>query len=201
MVDRVNPAAAAVGATAPGGTMPTTVAGRVRLPALPLLLALLPLLALACAPDTASFRPLAAGDPAPAFAVPELGGDTLSLADLRGQPVLLNIWATWCPPCREEMPGLQALHESHGGLGLRVIGVSTDARGAEDAIRSFVDDHGITFTILHDPGETVPRRYRTAGVPETFLIDRDGTIVHRWIGMFDPVAPDALERMDAVVGG
>jgi peroxiredoxin len=159
------------------------------------------LLAACAAPADSAFRPLAAGDVAPAFALPALAGDTVSLADLRGAPVLVNIWATWCPPCREEMPGLQLLHERHGPRGLRVVGVSIDSRGAEDAILGFVQEHGIRFTILHDVAELLPRLYRTAGVPETFLIDGDGIVVHRWIGMFDPLAPDVEERVQAVLGG
>jgi peroxiredoxin len=153
----------------------------------------------ACAEQAAQFRPRGVGDPAPAFAAAALSGDTLRLADLRGSPVMLNVWATWCPPCREEMPGLQALHATYADRGLRVIGVSIDSRGAEDAIRGFLDDHGIDFTILHDPGETVARQFRTAGVPETFLIDAQGILAHRWIGKFDPMAPDVLQRVEALL--
>jgi cytochrome c biogenesis protein CcmG, thiol:disulfide interchange protein DsbE len=156
-------------------------------------------LTLACAPDTDRFRPLQAGDRAPAFAAPIPGGDTLTLASLRGDPVLLNVWATWCPPCREEMPSLQVLHETYGPRGLRVIGVSVDSRGAESAIRSFTADHGITFTILHDPAEAVSRQFRINGVPETFLIDAGGRIAHRWIGAFDPLADDATQRIEAAL--
>jgi peroxiredoxin len=154
-----------------------------------------------CGRDLGSYRPLQAGDPAPEFAAPVLGGDTLSLAALRGAPVLLNVWATWCPPCREEMPALQVLHETYGERGLRVVAVSVDARGAEAAIRGFTDDHGITFTILHDPGESVSRQFRINGVPETFLIDAGGRIAHRWIGAFDPTAPDVAERVEAAFAG
>jgi peroxiredoxin len=161
---------------------------------------LLPLLAMtlvaACAPDVERYRPLVAGDPAPSFAASILGGDTLRLQELRGEAVMLNVWATWCAPCREEMPGLQLLHEAYAGRGLRVVGVSIDSRGAESAIRSFLEDHGITFTILHDPAEIVQRQFRTSGVPETFLIDAEGTIVHRWIGKFDPLDADVTRRVE-----
>jgi cytochrome c biogenesis protein CcmG, thiol:disulfide interchange protein DsbE len=159
------------------------------------------LLTTSCGRDIESFRPLAAGDPAPAFAAPLLGGDTIRLAELRGAPVMLNVWATWCPPCREEMPALQTLHETYGDRGLRVVAVSIDSRGSESAIRGFLDDHGITFTILHDAGEVVSRQFRTTGVPETFLIDGDGVIVHRWIGSFDPLAPDVAQRIEESLGG
>jgi thiol-disulfide isomerase/thioredoxin len=84
------------------------------------------------------FRPLQPGDPVPAYAAPNLNGDTVALATLRGQAVVLNVWATWCAPCREEMPELQALHERFHGRGLRVLGVSIDASGSEDPIRYFL---------------------------------------------------------------
>ncbi len=136
------------------------------------------------------FRSIAAGDPAPAFAAATLDGDTLSLAALQGEAVLLNIWATWCGPCREEMPGLQRLHEELGEQGLRVVGVSIDSRAASRDVRDFLSSYGISFTILHDPEERVTRAFRTTGVPETFLIDREGKIVRRWIGLFDPTSAE-----------
>lgn len=157
------------------------------------------LLATACGRDVDAYRPLQAGDAAPAWGAPVLDGDTLRLADLHGSAVMLNVWATWCPPCREEMPGLQALHETYGARGLRVVAVSVDARGAEPAVREFVQDFGLDFTILHDPAETVSRRFRTTGVPETFLIGPDGVLAHRWIGRFDPLAADVAERVEAVL--
>jgi cytochrome c biogenesis protein CcmG, thiol:disulfide interchange protein DsbE len=156
-------------------------------------------LVVTCTPDVERYRPLRAGEPAPAFAAPVLDGDTLRLAELRGQAVLLNIWATWCPPCRDEMPELQVLHDRYARRGLRVLGVSVDARGAEAAVREFVRDHGITFTILHDPAESVARQFRTTGVPETFLIGPDGRLAHRWIGRFDLESPAVAARVEAVL--
>jgi cytochrome c biogenesis protein CcmG, thiol:disulfide interchange protein DsbE len=158
------------------------------------LLALLP----ACA-GTDAYRPLQAGDPAPVYAAAELDGDTVALQALRGQAVLLNIWATWCAPCREEMPALQALHERFAGRGLRVLGVSIDARDAAEPIRDFIDDLGVSFTILHDPAETVSLKFRPRGVPETFLIDTQGRIAHRWIGPFEPLSHDALRQIEAAL--
>ncbi|MEN8376215.1 MAG: TlpA disulfide reductase family protein [Gemmatimonadota bacterium] len=140
----------------------------------------------ACSGDANEFRRVAVGDVAPPYAAPTLAGDTVALADLRGQVVLLNVWATWCAPCRREMPGLQALEETYREEGFHVLGVSIDARGAERAIRAFADDLGVSFTLLHDPDERVTRTYRTIGVPESFLIGREGVVVARWIGTFDP---------------
>jgi cytochrome c biogenesis protein CcmG, thiol:disulfide interchange protein DsbE len=173
------------------GAAPATLTG------VPLLLFLL--LCASCGGEPERFRPMSVGDLTPAFAAAELAGDTLRLGDLKGSAVLLNVWATWCAPCREEMPGLEEVHRIYGSRGLRVVGVSIDSRGAEDAVRGFLTDHGISFTILHDPGEAVQRQFRTSGVPETFLIDPDGRIAHRWIGRFDPLAPDALQRIEAAL--
>src|SRR5690606_2860792 len=129
---------------------------RARRATLPVLLVLA--LAAACG-GPADYRPVATGDRAPDYAAATLAGDTISLEGLRGQAVLVNSGATWCPPCREEMPELQALEDEYGPRGLRVVGVSIDGRGAEDAVRSFLEDYGIAFTILHDPDERVTRRF------------------------------------------
>jgi cytochrome c biogenesis protein CcmG/thiol:disulfide interchange protein DsbE len=102
-----------------------------------------------------------------------------SITDYRGQVVLLNVWATWCPPCREEMPSLQALHESLVDRGLRVVAVSIDDPGSEADIGEFVHEHGLTFEILHDDAAAIMNRYRVGGVPQTFLIDRDGRIRYK----------------------
>jgi cytochrome c biogenesis protein CcmG, thiol:disulfide interchange protein DsbE len=141
-----------------------------------------------------------AGEPAPAFAAPLLGGDTLSLADLRGQTVVLNIWATWCPPCREEMPALEQLHQQYAADGLQVVGVSIDSRAAATEVRRFLDDNAISFTILHDADERVTRAFRTAGVPETFLIDREGRVVKRWIGKIDPQSEEIQRLVRETLG-
>ena len=162
-------------------------------------LSILLLAASACSGGRDSFRPLEAGDPAPEFGAPILDGDSLHLSSLLGQPVILNVWATWCPPCREEMPALQELHERFGSRGLRIVGVSVDSRGAEPTIRRFLEEGGYTFTILHDASDAVSRQFRTIGVPETFLIDPDGRIVRRWIGRFDPLADDVVRDIEPLL--
>jgi len=99
-----------------------------------------------------------------------------TLADYRGQVVLLNLWATWCPPCRMEMPSIQALQDSLGARGLKIVAVSVDDPGAEPAIRAFAREFGLTFEILHDASGDIQRVYQTSGLPETFVIDREGVI-------------------------
>lgn len=130
-------------------------------------------------------RPPTPGNPAPAFAAPTLDGDTVSLASLRGSPVLLNVWATWCPPCRAELPALQKLQDDFAAEGLRVIAVSIDGRGAAPDVKQFAENHGLRLMILHDPDETITQSFRLTGVPHSFLIAPDGTITEKWVGEID----------------
>lgn len=128
---------------------------------------------------------VAAGEHAPSFSGPTLAGEPVSLQELRGEVVLLNVWATWCYPCRKEMPSFEALHRDFASEGLRVVAVSIDSPGARGEIEEFLDDHGITFTIVHDGEQRITRAYQTLGIPETFLIGRDGRLVKRWTGRVD----------------
>ena len=122
--------------------------------------------------------PVTVGSRAPDFRARAMDGSgaTRSLRDYAGEVVLLNIWATWCIPCRAEMPSIEALHRRFADRGLRVLAVSVDPPGTAEEIRAFRDEYGLTFEILHDPDGTIQRAYQTAGVPETFIIGRDGVI-------------------------
>jgi cytochrome c biogenesis protein CcmG/thiol:disulfide interchange protein DsbE len=108
-----------------------------------------------------------------------------SLADYKGQVVLLNIWATWCNPCRAEMPGMEKLREALEPKGLKIVAVSIDNPGMEPAIRDFVKELGLHFEILYDPDGHIRDDYQTSGAPETFVIGRDGVIRKRVIGATD----------------
>jgi cytochrome c-type biogenesis protein len=140
------------------------------------------------------------GSPVPVYGAAILYGDTVALASLSGDAVLLNVWATWCAPCRYEMPGLQALHEEYASQGLRVLGVSIDARRADTEVRAFTREVGVTFPILLDPEGQVTRSFQMTGVPETFLIDRRGQIVRRWVGIFDPTSSDTRASVVQALG-
>jgi len=122
--------------------------------------------------------PVTAGSKAPDFQAKTVGGVpvTKTLADYKGQVVLLNIWATYCIPCRTEMPSIQALHDRYAARGLKVVAVSIDSPGFEDEIRKFRDQYGLTFEILYDAPGGIKTAYQTTGVPETFVIGRDGVI-------------------------
>jgi len=123
-----------------------------------------------------------AGSRAPAFsAVNVRTGRPASLADYRGKVVLLNIWATWCQPCRVEMPSMERLHQKFGGKDFDVVAVSID-EGDSSAVTKFAQELGVTFDILHDRAGAIQRIYQTTGVPESFVIDRDGIIVKKVIG-------------------
>jgi cytochrome c-type biogenesis protein len=139
-------------------------------------------LGMACTETHTARRAPATGQPAPAYAAVSLNGDSVTLAQSNGRVVLLNVWATWCHPCRTEIPVLQQLHGRYGPRGLEVIGVSVDARGEENTIRQFVSDFGMTYPIWLDPDERVQSTFLAIGVPATFLIDRGGVLRWRHIG-------------------
>lgn len=137
---------------------------------------------------------------APSYGAVTLAGDSVALADLRGEAVLLNVWATWCVPCRVEIPELQALHEAHADDGLRVVGVTVDARAAMDDVRDFIAELGMTYDVWWDPDQTVLNRFGAHGVPFSVLIDRDGQVRWRHLGMFqrgDPALMSAIEQATA----
>ena len=108
-----------------------------------------------------------------------------SLADYKGQVVLLNLWATWCGPCRSEMPSLERLQQELGPKGLKIVAVSVDNPGMEDAIRDFRKEFGLTFEILYAPDGKIRDDYQATGFPETFIIGRDGVLRKRVIAATD----------------
>ena len=118
---------------------------------------------------------LAVGDPIPTTELPVLGGEESgSLADQRGRWALVNVWASWCVPCREEAPALQRFYERHRGEGFEIVGIDTQ-EPAEDGLE-FVDEFGLTYPQLHDgPGEFADE-LKTTGVPENFLVDPEGDV-------------------------
>jgi cytochrome c biogenesis protein CcmG/thiol:disulfide interchange protein DsbE len=108
-----------------------------------------------------------------------------TLASYKGDVILLNIWATWCAPCRAEMPSIEKLHREFGPRGLRIVAVSVDDPGQQKTIRDFARELGLTFEILQDPTHDIQKAYQTTGVPETFVLGRDGVIRKKIIGATD----------------
>ncbi len=131
-----------------------------------------------------STGPVKVGNPAPDFALPSLDGKTVRLSDLRGQVVLINFWATWCPPCRMEMPAIQDAYEANHQKGFTVLAVSV----AEPAssVRSFVQEFGLTFTPLLDSKGEVSSRYRAMGLPTSVFVDREGVVRAIHVGAMTP---------------
>lgn len=159
------------------------------------------MLSAACTPkETASSSSAADGRveiglPAPSYTAVSLKGDSVSLAGQRGKVVLLNVWATWCHPCRTEIPELRVLHERYQSRGLELVGVSVDTDGTDEAIRSFMTDFSMTFPVWRDPDERISTQFLTVGVPSTFLIDKQGILRWRKTG---PIAPNDSSLKSAI---
>ena len=128
--------------------------------------------------------PVSVGSPAPDFHAHSLEspGRVRRLADYDGQVMLLNIWATWCTPCRVEMPSIQALLEAFAPSGFKVVAVSIDDEGSRQKVREFAQEYGLTFEILHDHTGEIQKAYQTTGIPETFIIGADGLIRRKVVG-------------------
>lgn len=119
--------------------------------------------------------------PSPELTLTDIDGITRSLTDYRGQVVLVNLWATWCPPCKEEMPALQAYHDKHHDKGFSIIAIN-DGDPTPDVIQ-FVKDYRLTFPIWLDPTYIATERaFKTLNLPSSFVIDRNGTVRLSWVG-------------------
>ena len=153
---------------------------------------------LACAGSEPPAR-VEVGLEAPSYAARNLTGDSVSLALLRGKPVLLNVWATWCLPCKEEIPYLESLHAKHAAQGLQIVGVSVDARGEESKITEFAKDFRMTYPIWRDPDERVNSRFLAIGVPSTYLIDRDGILLWKHLGTLRPTTPGFAAALETAL--
>ena len=145
-------------------------------------------------------QPVGRGTEAPDFELEELGSDTpIALASLRGRVVLLNFWATWCKPCEEEMPSMERLYRSLHPQGLELIAVSVD----EDPslVADFRDRMAVSFPIALDPDQEISRLYQTRGYPESLLVDRDGTVLERYVGPRDwEIYRDRIQELVAAGG-
>jgi peroxiredoxin len=120
---------------------------------------------------------VAAGDlsaPAPNFTLQSQTGETVSLADFRGDVVMINFWATWCGPCRKEMPHLEALHQRYSSLGFTLLGVNVEdnPKGAE----KYLEETPVSFEILFDPANKVTALYDVVAMPSTVMVDRNGNM-------------------------
>lgn len=123
-----------------------------------------------------------AGFLAPAFSLSSLDGQTVSIDELRGQVILVNVWATWCPPCRAEMPAMQRVYEEYHAQGFEILAVNSTAQDALGNLGPFITEYELTFPILLDESGSVTRLYRVVSLPTSFFIGRDGVISEVVIG-------------------
>ena len=121
------------------------------------------------------------------------------LADYRGKVLMINVWATWCLPCRVEMPSIEALNKAYASKGLKIVAVSIDDPGTDATIRAFVKQYGLTFEVLHDPQARISDSYDITGYPETFIIGRDGVIRKKLMSATDWNSPDARALVDRLL--
>jgi peroxiredoxin len=134
---------------------------------------------------------------APDFTLPTADGQQVALQQFRGKVVFLNFWATWCIPCREEMPALERLHQTYQAQDLAII--SIDLKESADQVKAFFDKHGLSFPALLDQNGSVFRDYLVAGMPTTYLIGRDGTLLARGIGGRDWARAEALQLIQELI--
>ncbi len=155
-----------------------------------------------------TYVPVEVGGPAPDFALVDLQGTPRSLEDFRGNVLLLNIWATWCTPCKEEMPSMQRLFDEIADGDFRILAVSIDRAPPDDdprnplggKLRAFADSLGLSFTILHDPTGEISTTYQASGVPESYVLDREGRIAERIRGPREWDEPRAVEMIRGFLG-
>ena len=140
----------------------------------------------------------AVGQPAPDFTLPTLEGDAVSLSDYRGRPVLMNFWATWCAPCRQEMPELVRAYNTHQEAGFVVLAVDLTDQDSLDDVRAFVEEFDMTFPVLLDEtGAVYNELYRLLGLPMSVFVDREGVITRIHIGIMTGQQVD--EFMDEIL--
>ncbi|NOT21572.1 MAG: TlpA family protein disulfide reductase [Nitrospiraceae bacterium] len=138
------------------------------------------------------------GELAPNFQLRDLNGRMVALSDLRGKVVLLNFWATWCGPCRVEMPAMEQLYQTFPRKDFEILAVSTDAQGVAST-RPFQQENHLTFPILHDSDFRVGLTYGARSLPMTFMVDRQGVIRHQVFGARDWGAPEAQQLVQMLM--
>ena len=154
-------------------------------------------------------NPVKAGRNVPDFSAFDLEGTPKTLGDFTGKVLLVNIWATWCPPCREEMPSLQRLYQEIDDEEFEILAISVDAPFGEvdpfgregGDLRTYADSLGLSFTILHDPSGKVQQTFQTTGVPESFVVDREGVIYKKIAGATAWDAPPNVQLIQRLLGG
>jgi cytochrome c biogenesis protein CcmG/thiol:disulfide interchange protein DsbE len=149
--------------------------------------------------QSSKYEPLTVGKMAPDFDLPDLNDKTIRLSDFRGKVVFLNFWATWCKPCREEMPSMEVLYKNYARDGLVVLAVSIDRVTTKKDIPPFVKSLSLTFPVLVDSWGQTDKRYKLMGVPETYIIDQQGVLREKIIGPRDWTLLDNLKVISGLL--
>jgi len=136
--------------------------------------------------------------PAPDFTFPDLNERYISLSDHKGKVVLVNIWATWCPPCVYEMPSMERLYKEFKGENFEILAVSIDT-GGKDIVAPFMKKYKLTFPALLDPKGTIKTLYAVTGVPESYIIDKQGIIIEKIIGGRDWTTPEIFRFFNSLI--
>ncbi|KDE48575.1 cytochrome C biogenesis protein [Geobacillus sp. CAMR12739] len=133
------------------------------------------------------------GEIAPDFELRSITGDNIQLSDLRGKTVILNFWATWCPPCRAEMPEMQKFYENNKNNNVEILAVNlTNSERGPDAVSDFVEAKGITFKVVLDEQGDIGNLYGAITIPTSYIIDKNGVIRNKYVG---PMSYETMDRM------
>ena len=146
------------------------------------------------APVTATVPPTQVGDVMPAYSAQTLDGKPFALSSEKGKVVFVNLWATWCTPCRMEIPELEKLQARYSSRGFEVIGVSLDEGAAAD-VKKFIDEEKITYPVVHDPEGNLANVLQTTVLPTSCIVDRAGKIVWRQVGALTPNEVAAVQSV------
>ena len=139
------------------------------------------------------------GDPVPELTEETLEGAPFSFAELQGAPVLVNLWATWCAPCRAETPFLQEIHEAYGPRGLQVVGISMDGAGNREGVEAFIEEFEVSYAMVHDERALTMDLFHVIGLPATFLLDSEGRFRLIRLGPVAETDEEFLATIEALV--
>ena len=143
-------------------------------------------------------KAITSGDRAPEFRLKTIEGGSVSLADLKGKVVMVHFWATWCPPCVEELPTLERLYRSLPGKDFLMLAVNED-EGGTGTVASFIQQNRLSLPVLLDPGSEAARRYGTYKLPETYIVDREGVVRYKAIGPRDWTDPASIQILRNII--
>ena len=149
--------------------------------------------------QSSKYEPLTVGMAAPDFSLPDIEGKTVRLSDYRGKVVFVNFWATWCKPCKEEMPSMEILWENFKSEDFVMLAISMDRVTTKKDIPPFIESMKLTFPILTDSWGQTDKRYKLMGVPETYIIDQSGVLREKVIGPRDWTLPESVTTIVQLV--